>query len=60
VSLLPNLTGQIKAKACDWGVEGKGGTGGFREGKEEEEEEDGVEPHDLEKPQVARDLIAGE
>ena len=37
---LPSLTGQIKARACDWAVEGKGGAGGFREerkGKETEE-----------------------
>jgi hypothetical protein len=31
VNLFPILTGQIKARACDWAVEGKGGTGGFRE-----------------------------
>jgi hypothetical protein len=67
VNLLPILTGQIKAKACDWAVEGKGGSGGFREwekrGKETEEEEvegDGAGPHGLEKPQVAKDLRAGE
>ena len=28
---LPILTGQIKARVCDWIVEGKGGAGGFRE-----------------------------
>jgi hypothetical protein len=53
-------------------VEGKGGAGSFREwGKSRELrrrrrwrkrrwKEDGTEPHGLEKPQVARDLIAGE
>jgi len=47
VNLLPILTGQIKARACDWAAEGKGGAGGFREGEEErgergkETEEDG-------------------
>ena len=30
---LPILTGQIKAKACDWAVEGKDGAGSFREGE---------------------------
>ena len=38
MNLLPILTGQIKARACDWAVEGKGGAGGFREGKERDEE----------------------
>ena len=46
---LPILTGQIKARACDWAVEGKGGAGSFREGEEggegdkemEERKEDG-------------------
>jgi hypothetical protein len=37
VNLLPIFNGQIKAKACDWAVEGKGGAGSFREGREEEE-----------------------
>jgi hypothetical protein len=32
VTLLPILTGQIKARACDWAVKGKGGARGFREG----------------------------
>jgi hypothetical protein len=31
VDLLPILTGPIKARACDWALEGKGGAGGFRE-----------------------------
>ena len=31
MNLLLILTGQIKARAYDWGVEGKGGAGGFRE-----------------------------
>ena len=39
-------------------VEGeKEGEGRTEEGKEKE---DGAEPHGLEKPQVARDLIAGQ
>jgi hypothetical protein len=33
VNLLPNLTSQIKARACDWAVEGKSRAGSFREGK---------------------------
>jgi hypothetical protein len=47
VNLLPILTGQIKARACGWAVEGKGGAGGFRDKEErkekmmEEREEDG-------------------
>jgi hypothetical protein len=49
VNLLPILTGQIKARACDWAVEGKGRDGSFREGEEggegdkemEERKEDG-------------------
>ena len=60
MNLLPILTGQIKARACDWAVEGKGGAGGFREEEEkkeerkteEEEVEDGIVPRGLEKPQV--------
>jgi hypothetical protein len=35
VNLLPFLTGQIKARACVWAGEGKGGAGGFREEREE-------------------------
>jgi hypothetical protein len=30
VCLYTSLTGQIKARVCDWAVEGKGGDGGFR------------------------------
>jgi hypothetical protein len=77
VNLLPILTGQIKARARGWTVEGKGVAGSFLEGErgrrkgdevtEEREEdrkrrgkEDGAEQRGLEKPQVARDLIAGE
>ena len=37
MSLLPILTGQIKLRACDWAVEGKGRAGGFREGQERKE-----------------------
>ena len=66
---LPILTGQMKAGACDWAVEGKGGTEGFREwgktGKKRRQKkrrgkEDGAESDGLEQPQVARDLLAGE
>lgn len=32
--LLSLLTGQIKTRANDWAVEGKGGSGGLREGGE--------------------------
>ena len=31
MNLLPILTGQIKAGACDWAVGGKVGDGGLRE-----------------------------
>ena len=37
---LPILTDQIKARACDWAVEGKGEAGGFRESERKEMEED--------------------
>ena len=76
MNLLHNLTGQIKAKACDWAVEGKGKAESFRERErkgertmrdwgwkermEEEELEDGADPHGLEEPQLARDLTDGE
>jgi hypothetical protein len=33
MNLLPFLNDQIKARACDWAVEGNGGAGSFREGK---------------------------
>ena len=72
MNLLPILTGQIKARACDWAVEGKGGAGGF---KEEEKrvrhredrrrqrkrrwKEDKAKPHGLENPQETSALIAG-
>ena len=65
MNLLPILTGQIKARACDWAVEGKGGAGGFREGERERKrkrrwKEGEAKLHGLEEPQVARSLIAGE
>ena len=46
MNLLPILTGQIKAGACDWAVGGKVGDGGLREwrkrkGRTEEEEMEG-------------------
>jgi hypothetical protein len=43
VNLSPILTGQLKARAYDWAMEGKGGAGGFREVMKEMEhtEEDG-------------------
>ena len=67
-TLLPILTGQIKARACDWAMEEKGGAGSFREeeeGRKDDEmkaqrKEDGGEPRGLEEPQVARDLTAGD
>jgi hypothetical protein len=60
VNLLPILTGQIKARACDWAVEEKGGAGDSREwvkrGKEtgmkwrkKRWKKDGAEPHGSEK-----------
>lgn len=64
MNLLPIVTGQIKTRACGWAMEGEGGTEGFkrgrREAEEEEREEDGAGPRGPEKPQVTRDLIAGE
>jgi hypothetical protein len=35
LNLLFSLTGQIKARANDWAIEGKGETGGLREGRRE-------------------------
>ena len=64
MNFLPVLSGQIKARACDWAMEEKGGAEGFREwGKSRElerEKGDGAEAPDPEKLQVARGLIAGE
>jgi hypothetical protein len=70
------LIGQIKARACDWEVEGKVELEVLEKEKEErkgrrdrgwmekkmaeEEVGDGTDPHGLEEPQVARDFIAGE
>ena len=43
MNLLPILAGQIKTRACDWAVEGKGGAGGFgggvKKGRREADEE---------------------
>jgi hypothetical protein len=39
VNLLPILTGQIKTRASDWAVEGKGRAGCFRKGEREKGEE---------------------
>ena len=36
----PHFNWSIKARACDWAVEGKGGTGGLRVGAGREAEED--------------------
>jgi hypothetical protein len=33
MNCLPILTSKIKARTCDWVVEGKGGAVSFREGK---------------------------
>lgn len=71
MNLLPILTGQVKVRSCDWAVEGKVGLEVFEsrgrvrdddeEGqKKKRRKEDGTEAHSLEKPGVARDLIAGE
>lgn len=38
MKLLPILTGQIKARVCDWAVEEKGGTEGLREWVQKERE----------------------
>ena len=38
MNLLSILTGRIKARACDWAIEGKSGAGDFREAKTEKEE----------------------
>jgi len=63
----PSLTliGQIKARACDWAIEEKGGVESFGEGEREEDrkkrwKEDGAETCGLEEPKVKRDLIVGE
>jgi hypothetical protein len=36
VNLLPIRTGQIKARACDWEMKRKGGTGDLRESGQKE------------------------
>ena len=66
MNLLPILTSQIKARACDWVVEGKAGMGGLRGRRRRGEDGErgggsqyGAEAHGLEKLQVARGLIAG-
>jgi hypothetical protein len=70
VNILPVLTSQVKATACDWSLEGKGGARGFRELEKSRDEggrrqskrmwkEDGAEPHGTEKPQVARESQLG-
>lgn len=41
MNLLPSLTCQLKARVCDWAVEGKGRAGGFREGEEKDKETEG-------------------
>lgn len=76
MNLLPILTGQTEARACDWTVEGKVGLGvlerekrrrrrGDKEMRRERKtktrwKEDGAEACGLEKPQVLRDLVSGE
>ena len=40
MNLLSILTGCIKARVCDWAIEGKSGAGDFREAKTEKEEGD--------------------
>ena len=49
MNLLPILTGQIKARACDWAVEGKGGAGGFREWEQVGDREEGEEKGERER-----------
>ena len=57
-NLPPILTGQIKARADDWAVEGKGGTAGKRERQRKRRwKVDGTVQDVLEKPQIARSLI---
>ena len=69
MNLLPILTGQIEARACDWTVKGKGGTRDLREeggGERMEEEElkarmeQNHRDGDANKGEVTRGLIAGE
>ena len=52
----------LERKTLDWKtvtfVGAEGGEGG--RWRQKRWKEDGAEPHGLEKPQVARDLIAGE
>lgn len=59
-NLLPILTVQIKARADDWAVEGKGGSGGLREKKGGRGGGRWRELRGLEKPQGARGLTTGE
>lgn len=58
LNFLPILTGQIKARADDWAVEGKGGTAGKRERQRKRRwKVDGTVQDVLGKPQIARSLI---
>ena len=71
----PHFNWSIKARACDWAVEEKGGTGGSTGGQVEKgrktigegevrgregRSSNGPEPRDQEKLQVAKGHIAGE
>ena len=44
----PHFNWSIKTRACDWAVEGKGGSGGLRMGAGKEEEEDRAERERME------------
>jgi hypothetical protein len=67
LNLLPILSGQIKSRAYDWEVEGKGGVVGLKGGRKEKrkdgegrgENQYGAEACGQEKLQVAKGFIAG-
>ena len=54
MNLLPILTGQIKARACDWAVEGKGGAGDFREWTKRGKERKKIEAKEVEQNLLAQ------
>ena len=51
---LPILTDQIKARACDWAVEGKGGPGGLREWTKRGKERKKIEAKEVEQNLLAQ------
>ena len=50
----PHFNWSIKARACDWAVEGKGGTGGLRVGTGREKSTEEEEQAMMDQNHVAR------